>query len=104
MFETYIDLMGGDIMPSSVTVFEGTKVVWVNRTWAPPPGVMIRSGTVDLAGEHPDGTFQSGMLIAPGDYWSATFHRAGVYPYYITGVWKAGRVVVESVKPRQGAS
>jgi subtilisin family serine protease len=103
-FETYVDLMGGEIMPTSVTVFEGTKVVWVNRTWAPPPGVMIRSGTVDQAGEHPDGTFQSGMLIAPGDYWSATFHRPGVYPYYITGVWKVGRVVVESVKPRTEAS
>ena len=103
-FETYVDLMGGDIMPVSVTVFEGTKVVWVNRTWAPPPGMMIRSGTVDQAGEHPDGTFQSGMLIAPGDYWSATFHRPGVYPYYITGVWKVGRVVVESVKSRTEAS
>jgi subtilisin family serine protease len=107
-FETYVDLMGGDVMPSTVTVFEGTKVVWVNRTWAPPPGVMIRSGNLDQAGEHPDGTFQSGMLIAPGDYWSATFHRAGEYPYYITGVWKAGKVVVEKVKSRpdnpQGAS
>jgi subtilisin family serine protease len=106
-FETYIDLMGGDIMPNSVTVFEGTKVVFVNRTWAPPPGVMIRSGTIDQAGEHPDGIFQSGMLIAPGDYWSATFHRAGEYPYYLTGVWKSAKVIVEKVKPRdpgQGAA
>ncbi len=100
-FETYIDLMGGDIMPNSVTVFEGTKVVFVNRTWAPPPGVMIRSGRVDQSGEHPDGIFQSGMLIAPGDYWSATFHRAGEYPYYITGVWKSGKVIVEKVRPRE---
>jgi subtilisin family serine protease len=104
MFETYVDLLGGDIMPPTITVFVGTKVVWVNRTWAPPPGVMIRSGKLDQAGEHPDGTFQSGMLIAPGDYWSATFHRPGEYPYYITGVWKTGKVIVEAVRPRAGAS
>ena len=103
-FETYVDLLGGDIMPQTITIFEGTKVVWVNRTWSPPPGIMIRSGKVDQSGEHPDGTFQSGMLIAPGDYWSATFHRPGEYPYYITGIWKAGKVVVEAVKPRADAS
>jgi subtilisin family serine protease len=104
-FESYIDLMGGELMPASITVFEGTKVVWVNRTWAPPPGIAIKSGTVDQSGEHPDGVFQSGMLIAPGDYWSATFHKPGVYPYYITGIMRSGKVVVETVKPRQqGAS
>jgi subtilisin family serine protease len=103
-FETYVDLLGGDIMPQTITIFEGTKVVWVNRTWAPPPGIAIKSGRVDESGEHPDGLFQSGMLIAPGDYWSATFHRPGEYPYYITGIWKAGKVVVEAVTPRAGVS
>jgi subtilisin family serine protease len=103
-FETYVDLLGGDIMPPTITIFEGTKVVWVNRTWAPPPGIAIKSGNVDESGEHPDGTFQSGMLIAPGDYWSATFHRPGEYPYYITGIWKTGKVIVEAIKPRTGAS
>jgi len=103
-FETYVDLVGGDVIPNTVTVFEGTKLVWVNRAWAPPPGVMIKSGKLDATGEHPDGIFQSGMLIAPGDYWSATFHRAGEYPYYITGVWKTGKVIVEAVKPRDGQS
>jgi len=93
-FETYIDVVGQDIVPNTVRVVEGTKVVWVNRTWAPPPGVMIKSGTVDQAGEHPDGLFQSGLLIAPGDYWSATFHRSGTYDYYMTGVWKTARIVV----------
>lgn len=96
-FETYIDLVGHDVMPAAIKVIEGTKIVWVNRTWAPPPGVSIKSGRLDVGGEHPDGMFESGMLIAPGDYWSATFHRAGVYEYYITGIWKTGKIVVEPV-------
>ncbi|OGS55370.1 MAG: hypothetical protein A3K60_07310 [Euryarchaeota archaeon RBG_19FT_COMBO_56_21] len=98
-FEAYVDVVGQDLMPSVIKVIEGTKVVWVNRSWAPPPGVAVRSGVLDQNGEHPDGMFQSGMLIAPGDYWSATFHRAGVYEYYLTGIWKAGKVVVEPYRP-----
>lgn len=97
-FEAYIDLVGHDVMPASIKVVEGTKVVWVNRSWAPPPGIAIRSGRVDSAGEHPDGAFQSGLLIAPGDYWSATFHKAGTYDYYLTGIWKPGRVIVEPLR------
>jgi hypothetical protein len=84
-----------------IKVVEGTKVVWVNRTWAPPPGVSIRSGKFDSNGEHADGTFKSGMLIAPGDYWSCTFHQAGEYDYYVTNVWKHGKIVVE--KYREGS-
>ena len=98
-YEAYIDVVGQDLMPSVIKVVEGTKVVWVNRSWAPPPGVAVRSGKLDQNGEHPDGMFQSGMLIAPGDYWSATFHRAGVYEYYLTGIWKVGKVVVEPFQP-----
>jgi plastocyanin len=86
-------------MPSVMKVVEGTKVVWVNRQWAPPPGVAIRSGRLDLAGEHPDGMFQSGLLIAPGDYWSATFHKAGTYEYYLTGIWKTATVIVAPHRP-----
>ena len=98
-FEAYIDLVGQEIMPPAIKVVEGTKVVWVNRNWAPPPGISIRSGRFDEAGEHPDGVFQSGMLIAPGDYWSATFHRPGVYEYYLTGIWKRAKIVVEPYSP-----
>ena len=96
-FETYVDLVGHDLMPATIKVIEGTKIVWVNRTWAPPPGVSIKSGKLDERGEHPDGMFESGVLIAPGDYWSATFHRVGVYDYYITGIWKPGKIVVEPI-------
>lgn len=94
-FEAHVDLIGPEVTPSVLRVVEGTKVVWVNRSWAPPPGMAIKSGRVDDTGEHPDGAFQSGLLIAPGDYWSATFHRAGTYEYYVTGTWRAGKVVVE---------
>ena len=98
-FEAYVDLLGHDVMPPVLKVVEGTKVVWVNRAWAPPPGIAIRSGKVDQAGEHPDGMFQSGLLIAPGDYWSATFHRVGEYEYYLTGIWKTARIIVEPYRP-----
>jgi len=98
-FEAYVDLLGHDVMPPVLKVVEGTKVVWVNRAWAPPPGIAIRSGKVDQAGEHPDGMFQSGLLIAPGDYWSATFHRVGEYEYYLTGIWKSARIIVEPYRP-----
>jgi hypothetical protein len=98
-YEAYIDLVGHDIMPATIRIVEGTKVVWVNRNWAPPPGISVRSGKLDQIGEHPDGLFQSGMLIAPGDYWSATFHRVGTYDYYLTGIWKVARVVVEPYRP-----
>ena len=101
-FEAYVDLVGHEIMPSAIKVIEGTKVVWVNRSWAPPPGVAIRSGTLDQAGEHPDGVFQSGLLIAPGDYWSATFHRVGTYDYYLTGIWKTAKIIVEPYRPAAG--
>ncbi len=98
-FEAYIDLLGQDVMPPVLKIVEGTKVVWVNRAWAPPPGIAIRSGKVDQAGEHPDGMFQSGLLIAPGDYWSATFHKAGEYEYYLTGIWKTAKIIVEPHRP-----
>ena len=99
-YEAYVDIVGSNVVPQVIKVIEGTKVVWVNRTWAPPPGSGVKSGTLDSAGEHPDGLFQSGMLIAPGDYWSCTFHKAGEYPYYLTGVWRSGKVVVEAFKDR----
>lgn len=101
-FEAYIDVVGHEIVPQTVRVIEGTKVVWVNRTWAPPPGIAIKSGRLDSSGEHSDGLFQSGLLIAPGDYWSCTFHRAGEYDYFLTGIWKSARIIVEPYSPGPG--
>ena len=102
-YESYVDIVGDKIVPPVLTVVEGTKVVWVNRTWAPPPGVAVKSGVVDTAGgEHPDGLFGSGLLVAPGDYWSVTFHRVGTYDYYLTGYWKAAKVVVKPLSDASG--
>ena len=95
-YEAYVDIVGSNVVPPVVKVIEGTKVVWVNRTWAAPPGVSVKSGTVDANGEHHDGLFQSGLLIAPGDYWSCTFHKAGEYRYYLSNVWRMGTIVVEA--------
>jgi len=100
-YEAYVDIVGGNLAPPVIKVIEGTKVVWVNRTWAPPPGVSIKSGTVDHNGEHPSGMFQSGLLVAPGDYWSCTFHKAGEYDYFLTSVGKTAKIVVEPY--REGA-
>ena len=97
-YEAYVDIVGSNVVPQVVKVIEGTKVVWVNRTWAPPPGTSVKSGSVDANGEHPDGLFQSGLLIAPGDYWTCTFHKAGQYRYYMTGMWMSGTIVVEAYK------
>ena len=93
-----MDIVGQNVVPQVVKVIEGTKVVWVNRGWAAPPGASVKSGTLDAAGEHPDGLFQSGLLIAPGDYWSCTFHKVGEYRYYLTNIWKTGTVVVEAYR------
>jgi hypothetical protein len=101
-FEAYVDLVGHEVIPAVIKVIEGTKVVWVNRSWAPPPGIAVKSGRLDQTGEHPDGMFQSGLLIAPGDYWSATFHRVGTYEYYLTGIWKTAKIVVEPFRPASG--
>jgi plastocyanin len=100
-FEAYIDITNMGPVPPTLRIVEGTKVVWINRTWAPPPGVAVRSGTFGDGQERHDGVFQSGMLIAPGDYWSCTFHKPGEYQYYITTLWKAGKVIVEVYKPEQ---
>ncbi|MDH3366007.1 MAG: S8 family serine peptidase [Thermoplasmata archaeon] len=94
-FESYVDIVGDKLVPPVVTVVEGTKIVWVNRAWAPPPGVAVKSGRLDQSGEHPDGLFGSGLLVAPGDYWSVTFHRVGTYDYYLTGYWKTAKVIVQ---------
>ena len=100
-YESYVDIVGDKIVPPTVTVMEGTKVVWVNRTWAPPPGVAVKSGHFSSSGEKPDSLFSSGLLVAPGDYWSVTFHRVGTYDYYISGIWKSGKIVVQPLGSRQ---
>ena len=91
-----VDIVDGAIDPSVIEVEEGTRVVWRNRRWAPPPGISIVSGTIDATGSHPDGLFSSGLMIAPGEYWSAVFNRKGFYPYYLSNIGVNGKVLVRS--------
>jgi subtilisin family serine protease/plastocyanin len=90
----YVDISNGAISPATIEVTEGTRVIWRNRDWAPPPGICIVSGTVNATGPHPDGLFSSGMMASPGEYWSCIFNVAGVYSYYVSNMNMNGRVIV----------
>jgi subtilisin family serine protease/plastocyanin len=90
----YVDISNGAVSPAVIEIYEGTRVIWRNRDWAPPPGISIVSGMIDAAGLHPDGIFSSGMMVSPGEYWSAIFNVAGAYSYYISNLNMNGRVIV----------
>ncbi|MEM4265291.1 MAG: S8 family serine peptidase, partial [Thermoplasmata archaeon] len=92
--EIAIDIASGAPFPAVVEVEEGTRVIWRNRDWAPPPGISIISGYVDSTGPHPSGLFSSGLMVAPGEYWSVVFNTPGVYEYYIGGINVNGRIIV----------
>ena len=98
----YIDIMDDELLPEIVEIDEGTRVVWRNRGWAPPPGISIVSGKVDAGGSHhPDGLFSSGLMIAPGEYWSCVFNKKGYYLYYISNLDMNGKVLVRSRATKQ---
>jgi plastocyanin len=90
----YVDISNGAISPAAIEIYEGTRVIWRNRDWAPPPGISIVGGTIDATGPHPDGIFSSGMMVSPGEYWSCIFNVAGVYSYYVSNMNMNGRVIV----------
>jgi subtilisin family serine protease/plastocyanin len=90
----YVDISNGAISPATIEISEGTRVIWRNRDWAPPPGISIVSGTIDATGLHPDGIFSSGMMVSPGEYWSCIFNVAGAYSYYVSNMNMNGRVIV----------
>jgi len=92
----YVDIIDNELVPSILEVDENTRVIWRNRGWAPPPGISIVSGTMDSMGSHPDGLFASGLMIAPGEYWSCIFKRKGYYPYYISMLGINGKILVRS--------
>lgn len=92
--EIAIDIASGAPFPQVLEIEEGTRVIWRNRDWAPPPGISIISGYVDSTGPHPSGLFSSGMLVAPGDYWSVVFNSPGVFDYYIGGLNVNGKIIV----------
>jgi subtilisin family serine protease/plastocyanin len=90
----FVDISNGAVAPATIEVFEGTRVIWRNRDWAPPPGISIVSGSFDQAGPHPNGIFASGIMASPGEYWSCIFNAAGTYPYYVSNVNMNARVIV----------
>jgi hypothetical protein len=92
--EVLVEVISAGIAPAVLEIIEGTRVIWRNREWAPPPGISIVSGFVDQAGYHPDGLFSSGMMVAPGEYWSCIFNAPGVYPYYIGNMNQNGKIIV----------
>jgi len=92
--EVAIDIASGAPFPAVIEIEEGTRVIWRNRDWAPPPGISIISGYVDSTGPHPSGLFASGLMVAPGEYWSVVFNSPGVYDYYIGGLNVNGRIIV----------
>jgi len=91
---TRIDISGEGLSQTPLEIIEGTRVVWRNTDWAPPPGISIVSGFTDDSGPHPDGIFASGLMVSPGEYWSCIFNVQGEYSYYISNTKINGKVVV----------
>jgi len=90
----YVDISNAALSPAVVEIEEGTRVIWRNTEWAPPPGISVVSGYIDAYGQHPASIFASGLMISPGEYWSAVFNVQGIYSYYISNMNANGKVVV----------
>lgn len=95
----HIDIINDELVPEIMEVDEGSRIIWHNRGWAPPPGISIVSGTTDASGNRPDGLFSSGLMIAPGEFWSCVFNKKGYYPYYISNLGIRGKILVRSRLP-----
>jgi thermitase len=91
----YVDISSKSPSPAPIEITEGTRVIWRNADWAPPPGISIVSGFVDEAGPHPDGIFASGLMVSPGEYWSCVFNVQGTYSYFISNLNQNGKVIVK---------
>ena len=100
----YVDISSRSFAPAVLEIEVGTRVIWRNTEWAPPPGVSLVSGYVDALGPHPSGIFASGLMISPGEYWSCVFNLQGVYPYYISNMNANGRIVVRQKTPSPAIS
>ena len=76
-------------LPALLTIGTGTTVIWENNDTA---AHLATSGTPD---EGPDGTFDSGMIMA-GATFEHEFSDSGVFEYYcIVHPWMVGTVTVE---------
>lgn len=90
-----IDIAGEGLTQAQLEITEGTRVIWRNVDWAPPPGISVVSGFIDDSGPHPDGIFASGLMVSPGEYWSCIFNMQGEYSYYISNTKINGKIIVK---------
>jgi plastocyanin len=77
--------------PSTITVTEGSSLSWYNADAA---AHTVTSGT---AARGSDGEFDSGLFMA-GNYFTTTFNRDGIFPYFCAvHPWMEGTVIVEAI-------
>jgi len=86
----------GCYTPNTMTVDVGHTITMTNADEA---GIhTFTSGTVDGFTPSPDGTFDSGMLMKPGDSFDYLTDTVGEFPYYCTlHVWMQGVLIVQEV-------
>jgi len=79
--------------PYSLEVGIGDTVKMINTS---QNGIhTFTSGTVDGFSPSPDGIFDSGMLMRPGDSFEYTTDTIGEFPYYCSlHVWEQGLLIV----------
>jgi len=87
----------GCYTPNTTTVDVGHIVTMTNTD---STGIhTFTSGTVDGFAPSPDGIFDSGMLMKPGDSFEYTATTAGNFPYYCTlHVWMQGVLIVQEAE------
>ena len=84
----------GCYTPNTITVDVGHIVTMTNTD---EMGIhTFTSGTVDGFAPSPDGIFDSGMLMKPGDSFDYSADTVGEFPYYCTlHVWMQGVLIVQ---------
>jgi len=90
----------GCYTPNTTTVNVGDVVTMTNTDEA---GIhTFTSGTVDGFSPSPDGIFDSGMLMKPGDSFEYTTDTVGEFPYYCSlHVWMQGVLIVQEVEAEE---
>jgi len=89
-----LDTEVGCFTPNTTTVNVGDVVTMTNTDSL---GIhTFTSGTVDGFAPSPDGIFDSGMLMKPGDSFEYTTDTVGEFPYYCSlHVWMQGVLIVQ---------
>jgi len=84
----------GCYTPNTITVNVGDVVTMINTD---STGIhTFTSGTVDEFTPSPDGIFDSGMLMKPGDSFEYSADTVGEFPFYCTlHVWMQGVLIVQ---------